>query len=264
MSSYNSVNGVPAAASVQLMSDLARDTYGFDGYFTSDCDAVREIQNGHHWQPPTASAPLDQYGRSAYAISAGEDLDCNWGYHDQYSYGNTVPTAIAQKIKTETDTFNVGDVDTSLTRLFTARMETGEFDDENQVGWVREARQRLGGATWTSSTDNNAVTETPARLDQAQESAEKDLVLLKNDKVGDSPLLPLSVPKSSPYKVAVVGYFAHPQQLFTGGYSSRQVNAGAANNVDAYTGSRPPSRPATPALRSTSCPASPAAPPRPG
>jgi beta-glucosidase len=236
MSSYNEVNGVPAAASVQLMSDLARDTYGFDGYFTSDCDAVYEIQAGHHWQPPTASAPLDQYGRSAYAISAGEDLDCNWGYHDQYSYGNTVPTAIAQKIKTEVDTFNVGDVDTSVTRLFTARIETGEFDQENQVPWVRDARKRLGGATWTSSPDNNAVTETPERLAQAQESAEQGLVLLKNDKVGSAPLLPLSVPKNKAFKVAVVGYFAHPKQLDTGGYSSIQVNAGAANNIDAYTG----------------------------
>lgn len=236
MSSYNSVNGVPAAASVQLMSDLARDTYGFGGYFTSDCDAVREIQNGHHWQPPTASAPLDQYGRTAYAISAGEDLDCNWGYHDQYSYGNTVPTAIAQKIKTETDTFNVGDVDTSVTRLFTARIETGEFDQESKVPWVRAARQRLGGTTWVTSPDNNAVTETPERLAQAQQSAEQSLVLLKNDDVGNRPLLPLSVPKDQPFKVAVVGYFAHPQQIFTGGYSSRQVNAGAANNIDAYTG----------------------------
>ncbi|MCA1982210.1 glycoside hydrolase family 3 C-terminal domain-containing protein [Nocardioides nematodiphilus] len=236
MSSYNSINGVPAAASVQLMSDLARDTYGFDGYFTSDCDAVREIQNGHHWQPPTASAPLDQYGRSAYAISAGEDLDCNWGYHDQYSYGNTVPTAIAQKIKTEVDTFNVGDVDTSVTRLFTARIATGEFDEESQVPWVRAARQRLGGATWTTSPTNNAITETPERLAQARESAQEGLVLLKNDKVGAAPLLPLDLPQSQPTKVAVVGYFAHPQQLFTGGYSSIQTGAGAANNIDAYTG----------------------------
>jgi len=236
MSSYNAVNGVPAAASVQLMSDLARDTYGFGGYFTSDCDAVREIQNGHHWQPPTASAPLDQYGRSAYAISAGEDLDCNWGYHDQYSYGNTVPTAVAQKIRTEVDTFNVGDVDTSVMRLFTARIQTGEFDQENQVPWVRAARKRLGGATWTSSPDNNAVTETPERLAQAQESAEHGLVLLKNDKVGGASLLPLRVPRNKAFKVAVVGYFAHPARLDTGGYSSIQVNAGAANNIDAYTG----------------------------
>ncbi len=200
MSSYNEVNGVPAAASVQLMSDLARDTYGFTGYFTSDCDAVYEIQAGHHWQPPTASAPLDQYGRTAYALSAGEDLDCNEGYRDQYNYGNTIPTAIGQKIPTETDTFNVGDVDTSLTRLFTARIETGELDQQSQVPWVAAARKRLGGTTWVTSPDNGAITETPARLAQAQTSAEKALVLLKNDQVGTgataAPLIPLSVPKA--------------------------------------------------------------------
>ncbi|HVU93538.1 MAG TPA: glycoside hydrolase family 3 N-terminal domain-containing protein, partial [Jatrophihabitans sp.] len=237
MSSYNEVNGVPAAASVQLMNNLARETYGFTGYFTSDCDAVREIQNSHHWQPPGAPAPLDQYGRSAYAISAGEDLDCNWGYHDQYSYGNTVPTALDQKIKTQTDTFNIGDVDTSLVRLFTARIETGEFDAENRVPWVKAARARLGGVTWTSSASNNAITETPERLAQAQASAEQSLVLLKNQApAGGHKLLPLKVPSSGPYKVAVVGYFAHPQFLYTGGYSSIQSGAGAANNVDAYTG----------------------------
>jgi beta-glucosidase len=238
MSSYNEVNGVPAAASVQLMNDLARETYGFKGYFTSDCDAVREIQNSHHWQPPGASAPLDQYGRAAYAISAGEDLDCNWGYHDQYSYGNTVPTALAQKIKTQTDTFNIGDVDTSLVRLFTARIETGEFDAENRVPWVKAARARLGGVTWTSNVANNAITETPERLAQAQASAEQSLVLLKNQAPAGtkSKLLPLKVPTSGSYKVAVVGYFAHPQSLYTGGYSSIQSGAGAANNIDAYTG----------------------------
>jgi len=236
MSSYNEVNGVPAAASVQLMNDLARDTYGFDGYFTSDCDAVREIQAGHHWQPSGAPAPLDQYGRTAWALAAGEDLNCNWGYHDQYSYGNTVPTAISQKIPTELDTFNVGDVDTSVTRLFTARIETGEFDRENQVPWVRQARRRLGGEVWTNAADNGAITETPERLAQAQQSAEQSLVLLKNDEVGGAPLLPLSVPRRGAPRIAVVGYFAHPRQIYTGGYSSIQAGAGAANDVDAYTG----------------------------
>ena len=238
MSSYNEVNGVPAAASVQLMNNLARETYGFDGYFTSDCDAIYEIQAGHHWQPPTAPAPLDQYGRTAYANSAGEDLDCNAGYHDQYSYGNTIPTALSQNIATETDTYNIGDVDTSVVRLFTARIETGEFDAENQVPWVRAARARLGGQTWTNSSTNNAITETPQRLAQAQQSADESLVLLKNSApaAGASPLLPLHVPSSGPYKVAVVGYYAHPQSLYLGGYSSRQTGAGAANNVDAYTG----------------------------
>ncbi len=241
MSSYNEVNGVPAAASVQLMDTLARETYGFKGYFTSDCDAVYEIQAGHHWQPPGAPAPLDQYGRTAYANSAGEDLDCNAGYHDAYSYGNTIPTALAQHIPTQTDTYNIGDVDTSLVRLFTARIETGEFDDQSRVPWVRAARARLGGVAWVNNDSNNAITETPDRLRQAQASADQSLVLLKNASVAQpngrsSALLPLKVPSSGPYKIAVMGYYANPTRLYLGGYSSIQAPAGAANNVNSYQG----------------------------
>ncbi|HEX2903967.1 MAG TPA: glycoside hydrolase family 3 C-terminal domain-containing protein [Jatrophihabitans sp.] len=243
MSSYNEVNGTPAAASVQLMDTLARETFGFTGYFTSDCDAVEVIQKDHHWQPPNAPAPLDQYGRSAYANSAGEDLDCNAGYSDQYNYGNTIPTAIAQHITTQTDVYNTGDVDTSVVRLFTARIETGEFDAESQVPWVQAARKRLGGQVWVSSNANNAITETADRLAQARAVADQSITLLKNSattkpngKKGAS-LLPLKVPSSGPYKVAVMGYFAHPSGgLFLGGYSSIQASAGAANNVDTYQG----------------------------
>src|SRR5262249_33102749 len=36
MSAYNRVNGVPAAADVHLIDTLARQTFGFTGYFTSD------------------------------------------------------------------------------------------------------------------------------------------------------------------------------------------------------------------------------------
>ena len=237
MSSYNEVNGVPAAASVQLMDTMARETFGFTGYFTSDCDAIYEIQAGHQWQPPQATAPLDQYGRTAFANSAGEDLDCNAGYSDQYNYGNTIPTAIAQHITTQTDVYNVGDVDTSVVRLFTARIETGEFDSESRVPWVRQARAALGETTWVDSNANNAVTETPARLAQARASADQSIVLLKNSPVNGSALLPLKVPASGPYKVAVVGYYANPSGgLFLGGYSSIQGAAGQAKEVNAYQG----------------------------
>ncbi|MBE7187650.1 glycoside hydrolase family 3 C-terminal domain-containing protein [Jatrophihabitans endophyticus] len=243
MSSYNEVNGTPAAANVQLMDTLARETFGFNGYFTSDCDAIYEIEAGHHWQPPQASAPLDQYGRTAFANSAGEDLDCNAGYADQYNYGNTIPTALAQHIQTQTDVYNQGDVDTSVVRLFTARIETGEFDAESDVPWVKAARKRLGGQTWVDSNANNAETETPDRLAQARTSADQSITLLKNNRpteTGDqkgSKLLPLKVPSSGPYKVAVMGYYAHPSGgLFLGGYSSIQGAAGQANNVDTYQG----------------------------
>jgi beta-glucosidase len=241
MSAYNEVNGTPAAASVQLIDTLARETFGFNGYFTSDCDAIYEMQAGHHWIPPNSTTPVNQYTRSAYANSAGEDLDCNAGYHDSFNYGNTIPTALAQNIQTLTDTYNIGDVDTSLVRLFTARIETGEFDAQDEVPWVAAARTALGGVTWVNSNSNNAITETPQRLQQAQASADQSLVLLKNTGVpqpggGSRPLLPLKVPSSGPYKIAVIGYYAHPASLFLGGYSSIQAAAGTANNVDSYTG----------------------------
>jgi beta-glucosidase len=241
MSSYNEVNGTPSPANVQLNQQLARETFGFTGYFTSDCDAVYVMQHYHNWTPPNSvppnpgppnpGVPVDQFTRSAYANSAGEDLDCNAGFHDSFGYGNTIPTALTQNVHTLTDTYNIGDVDTSVVRLFTARIETGEFDAESQVPWVAAARTALGGVTWVNSNANNAITETPERLAQAQQSADQSLVLLKN-----SGLLPLKIPSSGPYKLAVIGYFAHPQALFLGGYASLQAAAGAANNVDAYTG----------------------------
>jgi beta-glucosidase len=181
---------------------------------------------------------VDQYTRSAYANSAGEDLDCNAGYQDSDSYGTTIPTALTQKIRTLTDTYNIGDVDTSLVRLFTARIETGEFDAESTVPWVAAARTALRGVKWLNGNSNNAITETPQRLRQAQQSADESLVLLKNavPAGGTGAILPLKVPPTGRYKLAVIGYFAHPWTLYLGGYSSTQGPAGAAHNVDAYQG----------------------------
>jgi beta-glucosidase len=241
MSSYNDVNGVPAAANVHLIDELARETFGFQGYFTSDCDAVYEIQAGHHWQPPGASAPLDAVGRTAYANSAGEDLDCNQGYHDGSNYANTVPTAVAQGIRTQTGVYNENDVDVSLVRLFTARIQTGEFDGEATVPWVAAARARLAPGTWVNSDANGAVTETPARLAMARQAGDQSIVLLKNDAVKQKDgstgrLLPLKVPSSGAFKVAVIGYYANPSSMFLGGYGSRQGPAGVAKEVNGYQG----------------------------
>jgi beta-glucosidase len=240
MSSYNEVNGVPAPADVQLIDTMARETFGFTGYFTSDCDAIYEIENGHQWQPPGTSAPLNQYGRAAFANSAGEDLECNAGYSDQYNYGNTIPTALGQHITTQTDVYNVGDVDTSLVRLFAARISTGEFDSESRVPWVARARAQLGGVQWVNSNANMAETETPARLAEDRAVADQSIVLLKNSAPapGQSSLLPLKVPHSGAYKVAVMGFFANPPagDLFLGGYSSTQAAAGQAKEVDAFQG----------------------------
>lgn len=232
MSAYNEVNGVPAPADVHLMDTLARQTYGFGGFFTSDCDAVYIIQGRHQWQPPGYPQPLDATQRTAFANAAGEDLNCDEGFHDASNFGNTIPTAVGAGIVTQTDTYNVGDVDTSLVRLFTVRIQTGEFDNESRVPWVARARAALGGTTWVNSNANNAVTETTARLAEAQRAGDQSIVLLKNDRG----LLPLRVPHAGPYKVAVIGFYANPPSMYLGGYASAQGPAGVANEVDGYQG----------------------------
>jgi beta-glucosidase len=241
MSAYNSVNGVPSAANVYLMDTLARETFGFQGYTTSDCDAIFKIVDGHHWQPPGYTRPVNNTERHAFAMSAGEDLNCNAGYRDAYNYLNSLPAAAGEGIPTQTDTFNAGDIDTSLLRLFTARMELGEFDNVAAEPWVAAARSRVPQGTWTNSDANNAVTETDARLAAAREMGDKSIVLLKNSpttrKDGTTgSLLPLKVPSSGPFKVAVIGYFANPDSMYLGGYASNQGAPGVAKEVNGYQG----------------------------
>jgi beta-glucosidase-like glycosyl hydrolase len=73
MSAYNELNGTPAPADEYLNDTLLRQTIGFNGYMTSDCDAIFEITNGHHWQPPGWSRPANNTERHALAMAAGED-----------------------------------------------------------------------------------------------------------------------------------------------------------------------------------------------
>jgi beta-glucosidase len=242
MSAYNEVNGTPSPADEYLNDTLLRQTFGFSGYLTSDCDAIFEITNGHHWQPPGWSRPVNNTERHALAMAAGEDLDCQQGFHDGFNYGNSLPTAAGQGIPTASDTFNANDIDTSLVRLFTARMETGEFDPAQNVPWVTQARASLPQGTWVNSDSNGAVTETPARLALARQAGDEALVLLKNSTSNANgttgTLLPLRVPAAGPYKIAVVGTLAHPSaaNLYLGDYASIQGTAGQANDVDSYTG----------------------------
>ncbi len=254
MSAYNSVNDIPAPANVHLNDTLARQTFGFGGYFTSDCDAVYEIYHGHHWQPPGYSRPLNVNEARAFANAAGEDLNCNAGYADGFSYGNTLPAAAHEAIPTQTDVFNENDMDTSLVKLFTARMQLGEFDDVANEPWVKAARAQLPAGTWTNSDANNAVTETPARLQLARQVADRGFVLLKNAQTklnsgATGTVLPMHVPSSGPFKVAVIGYLANPTPrgevgstgaaagaMYLGGYSSDQGAPGQAKEVTPYQG----------------------------
>ncbi len=71
MGAYNAVNGEPSCASPYLMQKLK--DWGFDGYFVSDCWAIRDFHEAHHFtKEPKESASL--------AIKAGCDVNCGCTY----------------------------------------------------------------------------------------------------------------------------------------------------------------------------------------
>ena len=71
MGAYNAVNGEPCCASSYLMDKLKQ--WGFDGYFVSDCWAIRDFHEAHKI---TSSAEES----AAMAINAGCDVNCGCTY----------------------------------------------------------------------------------------------------------------------------------------------------------------------------------------
>src|SRR5580704_16416791 len=74
MSSFNSLNGVPATANPFLMQTILRDQWGFDGAVVSDYTAVMELT--HH------GIALDAAMASQKALMAGVDIDMMSHYYD--------------------------------------------------------------------------------------------------------------------------------------------------------------------------------------
>ena len=137
MSSYNEINGVPSAANTYLNDTLMRETFGLQGYFTGDCDAVNQVNTRHHWQPDGFGHIATVVEQFAFTLASGEDAECNAGYNGSGSYrGPTAPSttqgglmnALGMHIPTQTGQATVNDLDVSATRLFTNRMKLGEFN----------------------------------------------------------------------------------------------------------------------------------------
>jgi len=222
MTSYNAVNGTPSAVNTYAVNYLAQRTFGFNGYTTSDCDAIatawQNPPSGHAWAAPgwTSSTVNGQVmwtnnsthatipaaaGAEAYGLRAGTQLNCTG---DQATLPN-IQAAIDAGI------LSVGVIDTDLARLFTMRMATGEFDPSSQVAYTKITK---------------SVIQSPSHQALAEKVAASDMVLLKNGNVAGTsqPLLPVTAAKLN--NVVIVGNLANRVTL--GGYSGKpslQVNA---------------------------------------
>ena len=73
MGAYNRVNGEAACASPELQKRLL-DEYGFDGYFVTDCWAIRDFHENHK----VTSTIVES---AAMALKFGCDVNCGCTYH---------------------------------------------------------------------------------------------------------------------------------------------------------------------------------------
>ncbi len=205
MSSYNRVNEIPSAANEYLLTTLLRRTFGFTGYVTSDCGSIGNVINDHKYQPAGWDKPVDGAGATAVCITAGNDLECGGVFK-----GNAV-AAVQRGLMTEDD------IDVALVRMFTARMETGEFDPAEMVPYRSE---EYSWDNQISADDHTAV---------ALQSAEEAVTLLKNEPAAGEtePLLPLDAAEND--NVVIVGENDLINNLILGDYS------GTPNDANKYT-----------------------------
>jgi beta-glucosidase len=185
MCAYNSINGEPACANHFLLEDQLRGKWGFQGYVVSDCDAVRNVYNGHHFKPtqPEASAISLQRGMD------NECIDANLTVNDDHDYRPYLD-AVKQGFLKESE------IDVALIRLFTARIKLGMFDPPEMVPYSNIDEKLL------DSAEHRAM---------ARKLANESMVLLKNDGV-----LPL---RTSGIKIAVVGPLADQTNVLLGNYN---------------------------------------------
>jgi len=185
MCAYNSINGQPACVNEFLLVDQLRGKWGFNGYVVSDCEAVRNIFNGHHYKPTQAEA-------SAISLQRGMDNECidfTTKVTDDHDYAPYIE-AVKKGFLKESE------IDVALRRLFTARMKLGMFDPPEMVPFTKIDEKLLDG---------------PEHRAMARKLANESMVLLKNDGV-----LPL---KTSGLKIAVVGPLADQTRVLLGNYN---------------------------------------------
>ncbi|MDR1136551.1 MAG: glycoside hydrolase family 3 C-terminal domain-containing protein [Clostridiales Family XIII bacterium] len=227
MTAYSTVNAVPVSLSSYLMDTLLRQTFGFTGYITSDCDSVGAIMNHNYINPYTGDkATVAQ--AFAQALAHGEDLECSAAIAvANGSYWTNMDDMLSEAPQTDKGNFTENQLDVSVWRLMKTRMELGEFDPGNIYETDGAARFEAGNTIGNEEAYvNEKAGQTQARLDLADEIAGKAVVLLKNDKVSAAAaqnILPISaIPsaytEAAPYKVAIIGQMA--QNTWFGQYSS--------------------------------------------
>ncbi len=143
MGAYTCLNGLPTCAHKEMMDDVLRKEWGFEGYYVSDCWAIRDIHEGHGITNTAEES-------AAMALKAGCDLNCGVTYlHLLKAYKKGLVTE--EEIRTAAE------------RLFTTRYLLGMFEPTEYDKIPYE------------------MVECKEHLEIADQLTRESIVLLKND-----------------------------------------------------------------------------------
>jgi len=180
MSSFNSINGVPATANPYILTQILRKEWGFDGLVVSDWGAVAELLN-HSIGPDGATV-------ARKALEAGVDMDME---------GNLYATTIAEQVRSGLIPESV--VTEAARRILRVKFALGLFDNP-----------------YTPVTP--AYEPTAEKRAQARTVADETIVLLKNDPIeGVGSLLPLGKHAKT---VALIGPLADSAKDMLGSWGA--------------------------------------------
>lgn len=146
MGAYNRTNGAPCCGHKELLQDILRDEWGFEGHVVSDCWAIKDFHEGHM----VTKTPVESV---SMAMNNGCDLNCGNLFH-------------YLKQAVEEGRVKESRLDEALVNLFTTRMKLGVFDklEDNKFNEI----------------PYSVVDSKPMR-ELNRKAAEKCIVLLKNE-----------------------------------------------------------------------------------
>lgn len=143
MGAYNRTNGQPCCGHRELIQEVLRKEWGFEGYYVSDCWAIRDFHE-HHMVTRTAEES------AAMALKAGCDINCGVTYLH-------LLRALQEGLVTEEE------ITAAAERAFTTRYMLGLFDGSEYDAIPYEK------------------VECEEHLKIAEQLAAESVVLLKND-----------------------------------------------------------------------------------
>lgn len=148
MTSFNTINGIPASADKFILRDLLKNKWGFSGFVISDWAAIKELI---YW-----GYSKDENSAAKSAVEAGTDMDMEGGIYLPY----LIDLVKQGKVKQEF-------VDDAVRRILRVKYELGLFD--NPYRFLDEKREK-------------EIIGSKANRDAVLDMAKKSIVLLKNDK----------------------------------------------------------------------------------